>query len=233
MKEFYEVLMKLDSVKVGKKYHRLTVIRVASRSSDYNNRNISYHKVVCRCDCGKLTMVKLGKLGYQKACGCGIGKNTNFKHGMSRLKESNPYKSWESLKARCNNPKSTMYHNYGGRGIRVCDEWDSSFTVFYDWAISNGWQEGLEIDRIDVNGNYEPSNCRWVTRAQNCRNTRKSLIYTYNGVTSVLKDLFSMSPISIRYPTARKRAHMGWDIKRILEEPIIPTQRDPVTGRFI
>ena len=78
------------------------------------------------------------------------------------------------MKTRCYNPKFIYYNNYGGRGIKICDEWLNDFGKFYDWTINNGYKEGLTIDRINNDGNYEPSNCRWITRAEQNRNQRKS-----------------------------------------------------------
>lgn len=88
-------------------------------------------------------------------------------------KKDNPrlFKIWQGMKQRCNNPNNKDYELYGGRGIRICEEWDSSAS-FMEWAIKNGYNEGLTIDRVDVNGNYEPSNCRWATHTQQARNKR-------------------------------------------------------------
>lgn len=86
------------------------------------------------------------------------------------------------MKARCRNKNSISYKNYGGRGINVCDEW-LDFKTFYDWAISNGYDENLEIDRIDNNKNYEPNNCRWVTKTFNRKHKRKASSITINGIT--------------------------------------------------
>ena len=84
---------------------------------------------------------------------------------------------WLGIKCRCNNPKHKSYKDYGGRGITICPEWTNDYTKFRDWALSNGYQEGLEIDREDNDGNYEPKNCRWVTHKENCNNRRGKKLY--------------------------------------------------------
>jgi hypothetical protein len=94
--------------------------------------------------------------------------------GVTRGSRKTPlYSVWTNMRARCSKPNYRYYHNYGGRGIRVCKEWDCSFEAFQSWAFSNGYCSNLQIDRINNNGNYEPNNCRWVTREQNMANTRK------------------------------------------------------------
>lgn len=99
------------------------------------------------------------------------------------------FKVWSSMKGRCYNEKDTHYKEYGGRGIKVCDEWLLSFPSFYDWCVSNGWEHGLEIDRYPNNdGNYEPNNCRFVTPSKNCRNRRSNRMITYNGETLCVND---------------------------------------------
>lgn len=97
------------------------------------------------------------------------------------------YKAWQSLRQRCNNPHDKDYHNYGGRGISVCDEWDKSSAAFIEWSLANGFQPGLSIDRIDVNGNYCPENCRWTTATQQARNRRVERI-NKTGVNGVHMD---------------------------------------------
>lgn len=105
-------------------------------------------------------------------------------HGMS---QSNPiYKRWGLMKSRCNNPNATGYDRYGGRGIKVCDEWNNSFITFYEWAIANGFRSDLSLDRIDNNKGYSPDNCRWVTRSQQARNVRRNHMITYNGKTQCI-----------------------------------------------
>lgn len=96
--------------------------------------------------------------------------NPNFKHGM---KGTRIYDTWLGMKARCNNPKSKDYKYYGGKGIAVCKEWRDDFIVFYNWAMSNGYKEGLTLDRINHDGNYEPANCQWITRSENAKKVFK------------------------------------------------------------
>ena len=108
------------------------------------------------------------------SCGCynkELVKKVNVKHNMSYSKL---YKVWQGMKTRCYNPNFIYYCNYGSRGITICNEWLNDFKSFYDWAIDNGYKEGLTIDRINNDGNYEPSNCRWITRAEQNRNQRKT-----------------------------------------------------------
>lgn len=117
-----------------------------------------------RCNCGRLFVGKINavKVGHKSSCGC--KRDGRPTHGLSR----HPlYRKWSGMITRTTNSNEECYHRYGGRGIKVCDEWRNDFKNFYDWAISNGYKDGLTIDRIDVNGNYEPSNCQWLTMREN------------------------------------------------------------------
>lgn len=121
------------------------------------------------------------KSGHTKSCGCvRISKITKHNCSKERL-----HTIWNSIIQRCNNEKSHAFRDYGGRNISICKKWKENFLAFKKWALENGYKENLEIDRIDNNGNYEPSNCRWTTRNIQCRNTRLSRANTsgYRGVT--------------------------------------------------
>ena len=137
------------------------------------------------------------------------------KHGMARTRL---YRSWTSMRNRCNWKKDKEYKHYGGRGIKVCDEWQNNFEPFMEWALSNGYDDTLTIDRIDVNGNYEPDNCRWITRKEQNNNMTSNVRLTHNGVTHNLTEWSKITEIS--YSTLQGRIRRGWKTEDILFKPI-------------
>lgn len=152
------------------KYNRLTPISEPYHRLPNKQSKNKARYVVCKCDCGTEKEVHDQSLknGRIKSCGC-LTKERTSTHGLTN---SPIYKVWEAIKSRCYNKNRAAYKDYGGRGITMSAEWKSNFKIFYDWAINNGWQQGLEIDRINNDGNYEPGNCRFVTTKDNSRNRR-------------------------------------------------------------
>lgn len=167
----------------GQRFGRLTVIKRAQNAKDGKTQWL------CRCDCGKETIVRAAPLrrGDSKSCGCGMGiKNSGFKPSYLRRTHSNRlYNIWSGMKYRCETPSCPGYPLYGGRGIRICEEWNGpdGFEHFANWSIQNGYDNGLEIDRIDNDGDYAPENCRWVTHEMNAQNRRKHSKMGADGIT--------------------------------------------------
>ena len=157
----------------GQKFGRLTVLKL-----DYKVKKGTHTRNywLCECDCGNTKIVEGGclKYGNTKSCGCyNIEKikERSIKHNLSSSRINSIYRG---IKKRCYNKNCKTYKNYGGRGITICDEWLSDFKSFYNWAMANGYKDDLTIDRIDVNSNYEPSNCRWVDMKVQANNRRNS-----------------------------------------------------------
>ena len=174
---------------------------------------------LCECDCGnehKVTSHNL-KNGSTISCGCKNKLNlskANYKHGLS---DSRIYNIYICMKERCYNPKATSYENYGGRGIMICERWlgENGFMNFYNWAMVNGYQDNLSIDRIDSNGNYEPSNCRWETSKRQNNNTRKNRIVHYKGEAHSVTEWSEIAGIS--RSTITTRLNKGLALEDVFE----------------
>lgn len=168
----------------GKIYGNLTVIRF----SHYDKKRNSYW--LCKCSCGKEKIVRRNHLlsggvsscGCQKPIKCG---NASRKHGVW-AKNKRIYKIWSCMNRRCYDKRNPNYLWYGGKGVKVCEEWKNSPTNFYNWAISAGYADDLTIDRIDCNGNYEPKNCRWLPFKYQCLNTIRTTTISIDGIEDTI-----------------------------------------------
>lgn len=197
---------------IGNKYGRLTVIERAVHQSKE-----AYWR--CVCECGNETSVRGTHLrsGDVLSCGClrksHLGEYSKI-HGKTNTRL---YKIWDAMRYRCRSETCSIYELYGGRGIRVCDEWESSFTDFEKWAFDNGYSDNLSIDRIDVNGNYEPSNCRWATDIEQMNNRRCNKYITYNGETKTLSEWNRTLGKSKKYLATRLRC--GYSMEEAMTLP--------------
>lgn len=175
----------------GMKYGKLTVIGV-SRKVPSGKRERYYWN--CKCDCGNTKEVRTDCLtsGYVQSCGC-IKKEQDkinlTKFHRHKLSNTNLWYVYYGIMHRCYNAEDTHYENYGGRGIILCEEWKQSFDNFAQWALGSGYKQGLQIDRIDNDGNYEPSNCRWIDAKSNCRNRGSNVLVEYEGRLVTIAEL--------------------------------------------
>lgn len=207
----------------NQKFGRLTALKLDHIQSRKNGGGIHYW--LCQCECGNKVVVRKSALlkGHSKSCGCykmEVLKEKNKTHGLRYTKL---YKKWLSIKKRCYNTKSQFYYCYGARGIKLCDEWLNDFKAFYDWAMANGYDENATLyqctlDRIDVNGNYEPLNCRWVNQKVQNRNSRHNHLLTYNGETHCLTEWAEIKGISADKIRNRLK-RLNWSIEKALNTP--------------
>lgn len=197
----------------GDKYGRLTPLyRVKTEK-----KMTLWH---CRCDCGNEVNVQIGHLrdGHTQSCGCLHSEQlvkSNTKHNLSGTRL---YNIWSNMKSRCDDANDPKYKNYGARGVKVCNEWYEA-SVFFDWARQSGYSDDLTLDRIDVNGNYEPDNCRWVDYKTQSLNRTDNHYLTHNGKTQTMKEWSDECNIPYKVLEARiNRYH--WSVERALKNDI-------------
>jgi hypothetical protein len=170
-------------VEVGNSFGRLKVVSFSHKDKYYKK----YWNCLCKCGNRTTVIERCLLTGETKSCGCLMNesrRNNRRTHGLSGTKL---YFVWRSMLIRCEYEKGKSYKDYGGRGIKVCREWHEP-TVFFQWANANGYKEGLEIDRINTNGDYCPENCRFISRNENARNKRNTHSITVNGETKTLSE---------------------------------------------
>lgn len=202
-------------IEIGQKFGKLTVLSKVENYISKSNHHCTAWR--CRCDCGN-EVVKLGRVlerGWALSCGCSKSQDYPSHEKL--------YDVWISIKQRCNNPNDSSYGNYGGRGIRVCDEWLNSYLSFREWAYENGYSpedsfHNSTVDRIDVNGNYCPENCRIIPRKYQNDNMQRTHWITYGGQTHTLKEWCAIT--GLKWSTLRSRIYdLHWSIEKALNTP--------------
>ena len=204
----------------GKEFGKLTVLEYA-----YTKNCKAYWK--CLCDCGKICIVPAGTLlnGTARSCGCNRKESMRkvaTKHG---LRDTRLYSIWCNMKQRCYNEKSNRYERYGARGITVCDEWLNDPEAFINWALENGYNDTLSINRINNDLGYSPSNCNWVDNKEQSNNRSSNHLITYNGKTMNMTQW--AQEIGIDRKTLSDRIQSGWSVEKALTTP--PKQCAPAT----
>lgn len=218
----------MSIIKIGDRFGLWTVVSEPIRIKRVTARCSNYFDVYeCRCECGTTRQVRKHKLlRNSKSCGCTTQEFMNVartKHGWS---STALYKNWNGMIERCSNPNRDSYDRYGGRGIRVCAEW-RQFEPFLEWAMSSGYRPGLQIDRRDNDGDYEPANCRWVTDSENKRNTSQNHMLTAFGETKCLTDWSLDARCSVTPSTIRVRLQNGMDPETAVSMPRQTRQNAP------
>ena len=201
---------------IGKKFGRLRVVEYIG--PDSRGRSV----MRCTCDCGNQKNAHIGALrsGDAKSCGCITRENNATRAAKHNSSYTKLYKVWRHIKDRCFNENTENYKHYGGRGITMCSEWKDSFIAFQEWALTAGYKEGMSIDRINVDGDYSPDNCRWTTSLEQARNKRNSWRITINGENKHATEWCAIYNVS--YGAAYSRKRKGWDDISCVT---IPTQK--------
>lgn len=197
----------------GRKINMLTVLY---RAQSKNGRTM-WH---CKCDCGNEVDVCYSHLKKgQYSCGCATKERIRKSKTVHGGTNTRLFRTWTLMKQRCYKPYHKSYSDYGGRGISVCKEWFDDFGKFREWALKNGYNESAKfgqctLDRIDVNGNYEPNNCRFVGMKTQCNNRRNNVVLSYKDETHTIAQWSEL--LGIPYDTLYKRFEYGWTVGQIL-----------------
>jgi hypothetical protein len=189
-----------------RRFGKLTAITL---SGSRQGRSLCW---VCECDCGRRIEVPANRLRAMRTWHCGC--QGHGRHGMVGTKV---YRAWQAMKERCHNPNHAEFHNYGGRGIKVCDEWRDDFLAFYE-HIGDPPTDKHTIDRIDFDGDYEPDNVRWATPKEQARNQRSNRLVVYKGQSRCVNEwaeILGIKPITLYF-----RLRNGWSVERAFEEPV-------------
>jgi len=196
----------------GQRFHRLVALEPM-----FQDKKGQWHWR-CACDCGNECVVVGVDLrnGRAHSCGCYAREAVSKREFIHGLSGHSIYRIHRGMMLRCYDPSNKAYKYYGVRGITVCEEWHK-FEIFYEWALKNGYEDKLTIERINVNGNYCPENCTWIPKEEQANNKQNSLWFTYNGETKILKHW--ADDLGQDYHTLYRRViTLGWDIERAFKE---------------
>lgn len=200
---------------IGKRFGRLTVI-------SYSHSKGYHHYYLCKCDCGNEKIILKGSLlqGYTQSCGCLQKERTSESHllpdGYHHLQHI-----YRKMVKRCYDVNDPNYKRYGARGIKICEQWLNDNNSFREWAVSHGYREDLQIERVDNDGDYCPENCKWITKYEQSLNRRSSVRITYNGKTQTLKEW--ARELGINNTTLHNRInYYGWSIEKAFTTPVRP-----------
>lgn len=238
---------KAASLKVGERIGKLVITGPPDFSRDDKGR-IRIH-YPCHCDCGTDKLVSANDMIWSKTRGCGCiqlseMRKANTTHGGSKTRL---YRTWAGMIGRCTLPSKDVRGHYLARGITVCEEWRGSFEAFRDWALAHGYTDEMTIERGKVDGNYEPSNCSWIPRAKQSRNTRRTRMLTAFGETKHFVDWVNDARCLVTRNAFHYRLEAGWTAEEAMMTPVrgrrvrteaalaidgvhIPLLRDPGSG---
>jgi hypothetical protein len=190
---------------IGQKFGRLTLISLMP--------NKRYRTFFCKCDCGNTLVIRGDSILRSKlpSCGCyfkEIMRELQHRSHITHNKTNTRiYKEWQNMKKRCLYPNFEHYDRYGGRGISICPEWKEHFESFYKWAIANGYNDTLTLDRVNNDGNYEPANCRWATRTEQVNNRCDTVFINYENNRETLASLSKI--LGLTYSNVKTKYYRG------------------------
>jgi hypothetical protein len=208
-------------IEVGDRFGRWVVIDIPDLIEDrYPNGQLHHPRWLCLCDCGTRRLVTGGNLlgGHSRSCGCATAESAALRFRTHGQAGTRLHQVWGNMIQRCHNPANERYGYYGGRGIRVCEEWED-FAMFRDWALKAGYREGLTIERLDNDGDYEPGNCTWTTRQRQARNRRTNRFLTAFGEVKTVADWAEDPRCQVGYYTLHSRLGLGWPSQRAISMP--------------
>ena len=207
----------------GKIFNFLTVLKFSHYDIKYYKKSLKPTYVyywLCKCKCGKEIIAEHYhlKYGHTKSCGCYQklrAKQANYIHGAEKTRV---YHIWQGIKRRCLNTKDANYKRYGARGIKICKEWINDPKAFIEWAYNNGYNDTLTIDRINVDGNYEPSNCRWISLKEQAINRRNTILINYKNKKKSLIEWCSI--LNLKYSKIYLRIYRyKWSVEKAFNTP--------------